>query len=61
MLVLTRRLGETIFIGPDIAIKVVDIEQGKVRLGIEAPRDVKIVRNELIPEDDPRRENEPKY
>ncbi|TSC64398.1 MAG: carbon storage regulator CsrA [Parcubacteria group bacterium Gr01-1014_106] len=49
MLVLSRRLGEKIFIGEKICITVVDIDRGKVRLGIEAPRDVPIYRQELLP------------
>ena len=47
MLVLSRKLGEKIFIGDNICITVVDIDRGKIRLGIEAPRDVKVVRGEL--------------
>lgn len=49
MLVLSRKLGEKIFIGENICITVVDIDRGKIRLGIEAPRDVKIFREELLP------------
>lgn len=49
MLVLSRKLGEKITIGEGIVITVVDIDRGKIRLGIEAPRDVPIYRNELLP------------
>lgn len=49
MLVLSRKLGEKIFIGENICITVVDIDRGKIRLGIEAPRDVPIYREELLP------------
>ena len=49
MLVLSRKLGEKIFIGENICITVVDIDRGKIRLGIEAPRDVPIYRQELLP------------
>lgn len=51
MLVLSRKLGEKIFIGAnaEIVVTVVDIDRGKIRLGIEAPRDVPIYRTELIP------------
>jgi carbon storage regulator len=49
MLVLSRKLGEKIFIGDNICITVVDIDRGKIRLGIEAPRDVPIYRQELLP------------
>ena len=48
MLVLSRKLGEKIFIGENICITVVDIDRGKIRLGIEAPRDVPIFRQELV-------------
>lgn len=49
ILVLSRRLGEKIVIGDNICITVVDIDRGKIRLGIEAPRDVPIYRQELLP------------
>lgn len=48
MLVLSRKLGEKICIGENIFITVVDVERGKVRLGIDAPRDVPIFRQELL-------------
>jgi len=48
MLVLSRKLGEKIHIGPDITITIVDIDRGKIRLGIEAPREVPIFRDELL-------------
>ena len=48
MLVLSRKLGEKIYIGENICITVVDIDRGKIRLGIEAPRDVPIFRQELL-------------
>lgn len=52
MLVLSRKLGEKVFIGPDICLTVVGIDRGKLRLGIEAPRDVEVARAELLPEAD---------
>lgn len=48
MLVLTRRAGETLMIGDDIKLTVVGIKSGQVRLGIEAPKDVQIQREELL-------------
>ena len=53
MLVLSRKLGEKIFIGDNICITVVDIDRGKIRLGIEAPREVAIYRQELLPQGAP--------
>ena len=50
MLVLTRKLMEKLVIGDNICITVVRIEGGQVRLGIEAPPDVRIVRSELVPD-----------
>lgn len=50
MLVLSRKLGEKIYVGDNICITVVDIDRGKIRLGIEAPRDVPIFRQELLDE-----------
>ena len=49
MLVLSRKLGEKIYISDNICITVVDIDRGKIRLGIEAPREVAIYRQELLP------------
>lgn len=48
MLVLSRKLGEKIYINENICITVVDIDRGKIRLGIDAPRDVPIFRKELL-------------
>ena len=50
MLVLARKENEAIHIGDNIIVKVVSIDNGIVKLGIEAPKDVAIVRNELIEE-----------
>jgi carbon storage regulator len=47
MLVLSRREGERIQIGNEIRITVVRISGGGVRLGVEAPRDMVVVREEL--------------
>ncbi len=47
MLVLTRRLGEAIVISDDIVVKVVEIDGQKVRLAVEAPRSVRIDREEV--------------
>jgi len=47
MLVLTRKLGESIAIDDDIKIVIVQVKGKQVRLGIEAPRDTKIHREEV--------------
>ena len=48
MLVLSRKAGEVLSIGPDITIEVVAVEGDRVRLGINAPRDTRIFRKELL-------------
>jgi len=47
MLVLSRKINETIIINDNIVITVVDIRGDKVRLGIEAPKDVPVHRQEV--------------
>ncbi|MGB5563855.1 MAG: carbon storage regulator CsrA [Sedimenticolaceae bacterium] len=47
MLVLTRNEGQTIMIGDDVRVTVVSTKGGQVRFGIEAPRDVTVLREEL--------------
>lgn len=47
MLVLSRKRGESIQIGSDITVTLVDSRDGKVRLGIVAPRSIPIVRSEI--------------
>jgi carbon storage regulator len=49
MLVLTRKLMEKLYIGDEICVTVVRLEGGQVRLGIEAPREIAVVRAELLP------------
>jgi carbon storage regulator len=48
MLVLTRKVGETIRIGDSVTVQVLDVRGGQVRLGLAAPADVRIFREELF-------------
>lgn len=48
MLTLTRREGESIAIGDDVEITIVDVGRGKVRIGIRAPRHLAILRSEVL-------------
>ncbi len=48
MLVLARKLDESIVIGDNIVVKVISIEKGVVKLGIDAPNDIAILRSELL-------------
>lgn len=50
MLVLTRRNGDSILIGEDIEITIVEIQGDKVKIGISAPRQVSVLRRELVSE-----------
>lgn len=47
MLVLTRKPGDGIVIGDDIVIKIIEMKNGAIRVGIEAPQDKKIYRQEV--------------
>jgi carbon storage regulator len=47
MLVLSRKLGEVITIGDQITVTVIEVKDGKVRLGIEAPQDMRVYRQEI--------------
>ncbi len=48
MLVLTRKIGDSILIGDSIKIQVVNIKGCQVRLGIDAPKETKIFRQEIL-------------
>ncbi len=49
MLVLSRKLGEKVVIGEGIVLTVVKVDRNQVRLGIEAPKDVQVYREEIAP------------
>lgn len=47
MLILSRRTGESLIIGDDITVSVLEIKGNQVRIGIDAPKDVSVHRNEI--------------
>ena len=47
MLILTRRVGETLMIGNDVTVTVLGVKGNQVRLGVKAPRDVPVHRAEI--------------
>ena len=49
MLVLSRKLGEKIVIGDNIIVTVVKIDRNQIRIGIEAPQEVPVYREEISP------------
>lgn len=47
MLILTRRVGETLVIGDDVTVTVLGVKGNQVRLGVNAPRDLPVHREEI--------------
>jgi len=48
MLILTRAVGETVTIGHDIRVTILSIKGTQIRIGIEAPADVRVLREEIV-------------
>lgn len=47
MLILTRRIGEKLLIGDNIEVVILDVNRNQVKVGIKAPRDMTVLREEL--------------
>jgi carbon storage regulator len=47
MLILTRRIGETLMVGDDVTVTVLGVKGNQVRLGVNAPKDVAVHREEI--------------
>jgi carbon storage regulator len=48
MLVLSRKLGQSFHIGPEVRVTIVKIDRNSIRIGIEAPDDVSVQREEIV-------------
>ena len=48
MLILTRRVGEAIHIGNNITVRVLGVKGGQVRIGFDVPKEVNVIRTELL-------------
>tara|TARA_Y100001972_G_scaffold65049_1_gene79297 strand:+ start:395 stop:580 length:186 start_codon:yes stop_codon:yes gene_type:complete len=47
MLILTRRIGETLMIGDEVTVTVLGVQGNQIRLGVKAPKDVDVHRSEI--------------
>lgn len=48
MLILTRKVGETIMIGEDVVVKVLGVRSGQVKIGVQAPKELPVHRHEIF-------------
>ena len=48
MLILTRKIGESLMVGDDVTVTVLEVNGGQVRIGIKAPRDIAVHREEVF-------------
>jgi len=48
MLVLTRRLGESLLLNKLIRVTILSVNRGQVKIGIEAPKEIEVIREELL-------------
>ena len=50
MLILNRKVGESIILGDNVEVKILEIQDGRVKIGVEAPKDISILRKEVYDE-----------
>lgn len=53
MLVLSRRIGEALLINKDIVVRILGVNRGQVKIGVEAPKEVEVLREEVLDKNKP--------
>ncbi|SEK39965.1 carbon storage regulator, CsrA [Atopomonas hussainii] len=61
MLILTRRVGETLMVGDEVTITVLGVKGNQVRIGVNAPKEVAVHREEIYQRIQKEKENEPNH
>ncbi|WBH38958.1 Translational regulator CsrA [Pseudomonas aeruginosa] len=61
MLILTRRVGETLMVGDDVTVKVLGVKGNQVRIGVNAPKEVAVHREEIYQRIQKEKDQEPNH
>lgn len=61
MLILTRRVGETLMVGDDVTVTVLGVKGGQVRIGVNAPKEVAVHREEIYQRIQKEKDQEPNH
>ncbi|HBO8904058.1 TPA: carbon storage regulator CsrA [Pseudomonas aeruginosa] len=61
MLILTRRVGETLMVGDDVTVTVLGVKGNQVRIGVNAPKEVAVHREEIYQRNQKEKDQEPNH
>ncbi|HEJ6213558.1 TPA: carbon storage regulator CsrA [Pseudomonas aeruginosa] len=61
MLILTRRVGETLMVGDDVTVTVLGVKGNQVRIGVNAPKEVAVLREEIYQRIQKEKDQEPNH